>query len=113
MISFRAMVGILNMSVLVSFTLHTEPRINPPEFTVTCQTQGGPAEEIQWFLNRHSLESYVNQSKVIRSTTHNSIYDNNVRVRGRFSGMYRCSISNTVSSSSVGYINIIGINPIC
>ena len=92
-----------------NFILHTEPRVNPPEFTVICQTQGGPAQQVEWFLNGHSVNaSFVNQSKVILSTRSNSVYNNNIHVRGRLSGMCKCIISNSVSScSAVG--NITGI----
>ena len=95
--------------MLFNFILHTEPRVNPPEFTVICQTQGGPAQKVEWFLNGHPVDaSFVNQSKVIVSTLSNSVYKNNIHVRGRLSGMYKCVISNSVSScSAVG--NITGI----
>ena len=90
--------------MLVSFTLHTEPRVYPPEFTVTCQTQGGPAELVQWklndspfeFLNKSLFIQYT-QSKIILSTTYNAVYDNNIHVRGRISGLYSCFISNSAS----------------
>ena len=94
---------------MFNFILHTEPRVNPPEFTVLCQTQGGPVQQVQWFLNGHSVnQSFVNQSKVIVSTGSNPVYNNNIHVRGRLSGMYKCEISNSVSSCSA-VENITGI----
>ena len=95
--------------MLFNFILHTEPRVNPPEFTVICQTQGGPAQQVEWFLNGHSMNAnFVNQSKVVLYAGSNPVYNNNIYVRGRLSGMYKCVISNSVSScSAVG--NITGI----
>ena len=90
-------IGKLDSLVLTKFTLHTEPRVNPPEFTVTCQTQGGPAQQVDWEYNKTSVTH--RQSKVILSTSHNSVYDNNLHVRGRLSGLYKCFISNSISTS--------------
>ena len=112
LLCYPLLIGRLSDSVLFSFTLHTEPRVNPPEFTVTCQTQGGPAQHVQWFLNQHSFksqnETLFNQSKVIVSFHSDSVYNNSIYVRGRLSGMYKCLINNSVSScSAVG--NITGV----
>ena len=33
----------------VEFILHTEPYVSPPEFTVICLTEGGPATAVLWW----------------------------------------------------------------
>ena len=47
------------------------------------------------------------QSKVILSTSLNSVYDNNLHVRSRLSGLYKCIVGNSISLS-VGSETITG-----
>ena len=102
----------LSHKVSVNFTLHTEPRVNPPEFTVTCRTQGGPAEQVQWFVNGSPIvevEFEYQESKIVINTSCNSVYDNSIFVRGRISGFFGCIINNTVTPQhGVENYNIIG-----
>ena len=91
--------GLFN-DVSVHFTLHTEPRTSPPEFTISCRTHGGPATTVKW--THVTLDTELNQdsdheiSQLILNTTQNAVYDNRLRVRGRRSGEYACIIVNDV-----------------
>ena len=97
----------------INFTVHTEPRVSPPEFTISCQTRGGPATEVTWKWNRehltrnvtdskyiilmegyqnHSL--YIETSQTILDTSSRSVYDNKLFVRGRAGGEFSCFIRN-------------------
>ena len=80
------------------FTLHTGLRASVPEFTISCCTHGGPATTVQWRVNGVSVEedSDHETSQIILDTSHNSVYDNRLRVRGRTSGNYNCSIGNDI-----------------
>ena len=102
----------------INFTLHTEPRVGPPQFTISCQTHGGPATEVSWFWNRrkrltkivteskyvilmegsqnHSV--YIETSQTILDTSDLSVYDNKLLVRGRVGGEFTCDIRNTFYS---------------
>ena len=82
----------------MSFTLHTEPRESPPEFSLTCRSEGGPATTVSWQRNGHSVQedSDHQTSQVIVDTSHNSVYDNKLRVRGREGGNYSCTVSNNI-----------------
>ena len=82
----------------MNFTLHTEPRASPPEFTISCRTHGGPATTVQWTVDGVPVQedSDHETSQIILDTSHNSVYDNRLRVRGRTSGTYNCSISNNI-----------------
>ena len=82
----------------MSFTLHTEPRESPPEFSLTCRSEGGPATTVSWQRNGHSVQEDSNHqtSQVIVDTSHNSVYDNKLRVRGREGGDYSCNVSNNI-----------------
>ena len=87
----------------MNFTLHTEPRASVPEFTISCCTHGGPATTVQWTVNGVSVQedSDHETSQLILNTSLNSVYDNRLRVRGRRSGTYNCSVSNNI----VYYLN--------
>ena len=75
----------------VSFTLHTELNASVPEFTISCLTHGGPATAVLWSVDDSLVKD--NTSQVILDTSHNSVYDNRLRVRGRRAGTYYCTIS--------------------
>ena len=51
--------GQLLMTVL-HFTLESEANEDPPEFTFTCQSRGGPATEVEWKRNRVIIEEDSN-----------------------------------------------------
>ena len=80
----------------MNFTLHTEPSASVPEFTISCRTHGGPATTVNWTVNGVSVQedSDHETSQLILDTSLNSVYDNRLRVRGRKSGTYNCSVSN-------------------
>ena len=69
--------------------------MSPPEFSIICRTHGGPATFVDWILpsqNNHSI--IIKGNQLIVDTSHNSVYRNELRVRGRHSGNYTCFISN-------------------
>ena len=39
------------LSVVITFTLGSEANEDPPEFTLTCQSRGGPVTEVEWRRN--------------------------------------------------------------
>ena len=78
----------MSESVNVSFTLHTELRASVPEFTLSCRTHGGPATNVRWIVDGVPIQEDIDHesSQVILDTSHNSVYDNRLRVRGRRTG---------------------------
>ena len=83
-------------SAFIYFTLESEANDDPPEFTLTCQSRGGPVTEVEWSRNRLRVEEDSNHmtSQIIVDTSSNTVYNNTLRVRGRESGTYRCNVSN-------------------
>ena len=81
-----------------NFTLHTEPNASVPEFTISCRTHGGPATTVQWTVNgsRVQEDRYHETSQLILDTSLDSVHDNRLRVRGRRSGTYNCTVGNNV-----------------
>ena len=78
----------------MNFTLHTEPNASVPEFTISCRTHGGPATTVQWTVDGDTLTQ--NTSQFILDTSLDSVYDNRLRVRGRRSGTYNCTVGNNI-----------------
>ena len=80
----------------MSFTLHTEPDVSPPEFTLTCRSEGGPATTVLWwkYVTTVGEDSDHETSQVIVDLSANTVYENRLRVRGREEGYYRCTVSN-------------------
>ena len=80
----------------ITFTLESEANEDPPEFTLTCQSRGGPVTEVEWRRDgvRVEEDSTHMTSQIIVDTSRNTVYNNTLRVRGRESGRYVCTMSN-------------------
>ena len=65
--------------------------MSPPEFTITCRTQGGPAT--QFNASTPHNENHT-KSQIILNTSHSAVYDNRLHMRGRVGGRYTCIIRN-------------------
>ena len=86
-------------SAHVSFThLHSEPNENPPEFTLTCRSVGGPATTVMWQRNGEPVQEDSNHetSQIIADTSENTVYKNTLRVRGREERLFTCNVSNNI-----------------
>ena len=82
-------------SAVITFTLESEANEDPPEFTLTCQSRGGPVTEVEWRRNGVRVEEDSNHmtNQIIVNTSRNTVYNNTLRVRGRESGRYTCYIT--------------------
>ena len=83
-------------SAVIIFTLESEANEDPPEFTLTCQSRRGPVTEVEWRRDRVRVEKDSNHmtSQIIVDTSRNTVYNNTLRVRGRESGTYVCTVRN-------------------
>ena len=81
---------------VIYFTLDSEANEDPPEFTLTCQSRGGPVTEVEWMRNGVRVEEDSNHmtSQIIVDTSANTVYNNTLRVRGRDEGSYKCTVVN-------------------
>ena len=83
-------------SAVIYFTLESEANEDPPEFTLTCQSRGGPVTEVEWRRDRVRVEKDSNHmtSQIIVDPSRNTVYNNTLRVRGREGGTYVCTVRN-------------------
>ena len=67
----------------IYFTLESEANEDPPEFTLACQSRGGPVTEVEWRRNEVRVEEDSNHmtSQIIVDTSRNTVYNNILRVR--------------------------------
>ena len=82
-------------SAVIYFTLESEANEDPPEFTLTCQSRGGPVTEVEWRRDGVIVEEDSNHmtSQIIVDTSIETVYNNTLRVRGREAGRYTCYIT--------------------
>ena len=86
----------------ITFQLDTDPAINPPVFTLTCNSTGGPATTVSWRRDGTLLSddsTYSITSQVTDGTT--STYTHTLTVTGRLVGEYQCSVSNIRTPSGI------------
>ena len=83
-------------SAIITFTLESEANEDPPEFTLTCQSRGGPVTEVKWRRDGLRVEEDSNHmtSQIIVNTSNVTIYNNTLGVRGRERGRYVCTVRN-------------------
>ena len=83
-------------SAVIYFSLESEVNEDPPEFTLICQSRGGPVTEVEWRRDGVRVEKDSNHmtSQIIVDTSSNTVYNNTLRVRGRESGRYNCTVRN-------------------
>ena len=90
----------------ITFHLDTDQTTDPPVFTLTCTSTGGPATTVSWRRDGTLLtesSSYSTTSQMLLDTE-TATYNQTLTVTGRLVGQYQCSVSNirTPSGSSRG-----------
>ena len=78
------------------FTLDSEASEDPPVFTLTCVSRGGPATRVVWRRDGKEIteNSTYSTSQIIVNTSSIPVYNNTLRVRGREGGGYKCAVTN-------------------
>ena len=86
------------MSVEIFFTLDSEPNNNPPEFTLTCRSEGGPVTTVMWEKDGIPLHENISHttSQIITNTSSNTVYYNTLSIKGREYGTYNCTVNNNI-----------------
>ena len=80
----------------ITFQLDTDPATDPPVFTLTCTSTGGPATTVSWSRDGVVLadNSNYNITSQILFNAVTATYSHTLRVTGRLVGEYQCRVSN-------------------
>ena len=87
--------GVVEITGPLQFSLQTTPTADPPVFTLTCVSTGGPATTVTWTRNGAILSNDANH--VFTKTVTDQLtatYSNVLTVTGREPGSYQCSVAN-------------------
>ena len=88
-------------SVEVAFELETGLTDDPPQFSLTCISEGGPATNVQWEREGDDIVDDANHSfSQIVVDAVEAIYHNILVVTGRYDGEYTCMVSHSRTSFS-------------
>ena len=94
----------------ITFQLDTDPATNPPVFTLTTTSTGGPPSTVTWSRDGTLLSddnTYSIASQVINGTT--STYTHTLTVTGRLEGEYEFNVSNIrTPSPSTSSLTVVG-----
>ena len=66
-----------------------------PQFTLTCISTGGPATTVTW-----TRDSEVVNGSTVLDDAETATYTHTLIVTGRIEGLYRCNMSNKLSSAA-------------
>ena len=95
--------GQVTISGEITFQLDTDPATDPPVFTLTCTSTGGPATTVSWRRDGTTLSDDSTYSITSQMTdAETATYTHTLTVTGRLVGEYQCSVSNirTLSGST-------------
>ena len=104
--TFMIHVGRILLQHNISFQLlPLEPTTDPPTFTLTCVTTGGPPTNVTWRRNNTEIDYQSNSNFTFSRTVTNfvtSTYNNTLTVTGRYPGRYNMTAWNR---NTVQYID--------
>ena len=75
----------------LQFSLQTTLTADPPVFTLTCVSTGGPATTVTWTRDGAAATGVASQNV---TSTLAATYVNTLTVTGRLPGNYTCSVTN-------------------
>ena len=75
----------------LEFSLVSTLTADPPVFTLTCVSTGGPATTVTWTRDGAAATGVTSQTVVDQEAI---TYNNTLTVTGREPGSYTCSVAN-------------------
>ena len=88
---FHLSSGVVNITEPLQFSLQSAPTADPPVFTLTCISTGGPATTITWTRDGVVATGITSQTVVDQQT---ATYHNTLTVTGKLPGNYQCNVTN-------------------
>ena len=86
----------VSISGEIEFCLDSALNADPPVFTLTCTSTGGPATTVIWTLDDSPQSGGTSQITDQQTAT----YSNTLTVTGRYTGDYQCSVSNAGNTAT-------------
>ena len=83
--------GVVMIDGQLVFSLVSALTANPPVFTLTCVSTGGPATTVTWTRDGAAATGAASQNV---TSTLTATYVNTLTVTGRLPGSYQCSVAN-------------------
>ena len=80
----------------LQFSLTSALTADPPVFTLTCVSTGGPATTVTWTRDGAAATGDTSQTVTGMLT---ATYVNTLTVTGRLPGNYQCSVTNDKSTA--------------
>ena len=80
----------------LQFSLNSVLTADPPVFTLTCVSTGGPATIVTWTRDGTAATGVTSQTVTGMLT---ATYVNTLTVMGRLPGIYQCSVTNDKSTA--------------
>ena len=92
----------LKITEPLQFSLQSAPTADPPVFTLTCISTGGPATTVTWTRDGATVSYDADQlTQTVTETSATAFsYENVLTVTGREPGNYQCTVTNNRSSAS-------------
>ena len=102
--SFSGTITIMN-----NVTLDVVSDLNgaSPQFNLTCISTGGPATTVTW--TRDSGEVMGEESTVLDNAA-SAEYTHTLTVTGRLTGLYTCTVANSIPSTDSGTFIVEGMH---
>ena len=79
----------------MTFTLDSDLNETSAQFTLTCNSTGGPATTVTW--TRDSV-NITNGTETVLNDRETSQYTHTLTVTGRVGGLYTCTVANNKPS---------------
>ena len=107
--------GFVSIDAL-QFSLTSALTADPPMFTLTCDSTGGPATTVTWTRDGAAATGVISQTLTNMLT---ATYVNTLTVIGRLPGNYQCSVTNekntadctlTVQGVILSHLTILSVN---
>ena len=89
----------------IEFTLTSEITAEPPQFTLTCISTGGPATTVTWTRDSTTV---TEGNETVLDDLVTAQYTHTLNVSGRVGGLYTCTVAYSIPSTANMDLNIRG-----
>jgi len=95
-----------DVTIPSGMTLTADSDLNgdSPQFTFTCTSTGGPATIVTWTRDSETLSGGI----TVLNDPVTAQYTHTLTVTERLRGQYRCTVSNSISSSNSPILSVQG-----